>query len=207
MPIFNINTLMRDVFGLTGFNIYFPQTDVPQPANNDFGSIPVIEVRTSTATSALGTPVFDQIYVKPINYSVLDNNNRKKIIPFKGYQLPDATIIEVNLPKIIVKTPVNGNEGTVKEYVGIDDYQITIRSIIVNPNSELYPEQEVSNIMQMFKVNTSLPVVSRYLNLLGIDEMVVESLQLLPAEGSSNIQPFVLTCISDRPYELKIRQI
>lgn len=206
MPIFNINTVMSNVFGLIGFRLYFPEVDAPDVQLQN-PSIPTIEIRTSSASSSLGTPVFDQVYVKPINYTVLDSNNNKKVIPFNGYQLPDATIIEVNLPKIIIKTPVNGNDGTVKEYIGLDDFQITIRSIIVNHNSELYPEQEVNSLIQLFKVNTSLQTVSKYLNLLGIDEMVVESLQLLPVEGTPNIQPFVLTCVSDKPYELKIRQI
>lgn len=206
MPGFNINTIFRDVFGIAGVNIYFPKVDQPD-TKILFNNIPTIEVKATNAMSALGTPVFDQILVKAINYSILDQNHKKKIIPFSGFQLPDATLVEVNLPKIIVKTPVNGNEGTVKEYIGLDDHQIIIRSIVVNHNSENYPERDVAKLMELFKVNISLQVVSSFLNLLGIDEMVVESLQLLPVEGSPNMQPFVLTCISDKPYELKIRQI
>jgi len=208
MPILNVNDILRDVFGLTGVGIYFPRTGVPDTTKVKYGSIPTIDVKDSNqALSLLGTPVIDQVYVKPINYTILDRNNNKKLINFPGYQFPDATLIEVNLPKIIKKTPVNGNEGTVKEYIGIDDYRITIRSVIVNPDEDYTPEKEINNLMQMFKVNTSLQVVNPFLNLLDVDEMVVENLDFPAVEGFPNVQAFVLECVSDRPYELKIREI
>ena len=207
MAQFDLTSALKAAFGLPGIGVYFPGIGSAQGNEIQYSSIPTIEVQPDQAVSLLGTPVIDQIYVKPVNYKVTTGGNITKTIAFGGYQLPDATIIEANLPKIIVKTPVSGDDGTIKEYIGLDDVQITIRSIIVNHNSDAYPADEVSRLHQMFKVNTSLQVINSFLNLIGVDEMVVERLQLLAVEGSSNIQPFVLECVSDKLYELKIREI
>lgn len=152
--------------------------------NLEQGNVP-----QSGKVSYLGTPVFGEVVLKyePLNL-----------------QLELQTVLsEVSMTKNIVKTSVEGVDGTNKEYISDGDYEVTIRGAIVAEDN-FFPEDEVKLLHQLCLVKDSLIVESEFLQLLDIYNLVIESYSFPEEEGYLNMQFFELQCVSDKPIELII---
>jgi len=112
-------------------------------------------------------------------------------------------LISCVFPRNIVKTEIQGRNGTVKEYIGEGDAQISFRGVITGGNGH-YPKQEVYNLMQLVKAPVSVPIVSDYLNNLGINAVVFDDRSFEQEEGGYSYQTFSVNAMSDAPVELHI---
>lgn len=120
----------------------------------------------------------------------------------KVYQMPVPTVAELSRAKNIIRTALQGRNGTVKEYISMGDWQIILRGFIINYDQDLYPEVAVSQLNQVFELNRSVVLNSRQLSLVGIRQVVVEDIRFPSLEGYSNVQPFELQLLSDDDYNL-----
>jgi hypothetical protein len=145
----------------------------------------------SGVLSVLGTPIFSQITFR--------QNNKDA-----GFTLPDCPLIEISTSKTIIETPIQGRNGTVKEYISANDYTITIRGILINNESDKYPFDLVDDLHKIYKLNTALMVTNTILNMLDINQVVMKELKFMESEGYSHIQPFNIECVSDETLELMI---
>jgi hypothetical protein len=153
------------------------------------------------STSYLGTPVFSNLTFPAGSYKNLQGEQ----IDFEELQI-DTVLFDVSMAKNIVKTEIQGRNGTVKEYISDGDYQVVIRGLIASESSDKYPDEEVKKLVEILKVQKDLAVESRFLNdVFDISNIVIESYSLPQAEGFQNIQGFEITAISDDPIELTIR--
>ncbi|MBI1228218.1 MAG: hypothetical protein GC192_23495 [Bacteroidetes bacterium] len=120
------------------------------------------------------------------------------------YALPHETVISYHQAKNIVKTAMSGKDGTVKEYISLDDWSITIQGFIIDYDSSNYPIDRVDELRKWFQKNKDLGVVSDWLTQLGIYRIVVTDLDLPALAGFSNVQPFEIRALSDEPVELEL---
>lgn len=150
--------------------------------------------------SALGTPVVADVTFVGGSYT---DNDTGRVITFPSLTL-ETVLITVSQPKRIVKTDIQGRNGSVKEYIGMDDWQITINGILTGPNG-IFPVEDFSDIRDIFKAPITIPVVSRYLQLLEIFSIVVQDYLFDQEPGGYSKQNFTLQCISDVPVELIIQ--
>lgn len=133
-------------------------------------------------TGLLGLPIFQRIYFDDAGDVI---------------ELSDA-LVDVSLPRNIVKTQVNGLNGTVKEFVSNGDYEITIRGFLIGSNPYKAPEKEIRKFRKYFTDKTkALSVTGKIFDLLGIDKIVVENWTLPQLPTYINIRPFELKCVSD----------
>ncbi|MTI33153.1 DUF6046 domain-containing protein [Xanthovirga aplysinae] len=148
-----------------------------------------IHLDSSIPISQLGTPVL----------------SRLKFPAQKGVKelLLDTVIISVSMQRTIVKTAIQGQEGTVKEFISDGDYSINIKGSITSTIPTQYPEEEVSRLIKLCKIPDSLVFDCDFLAQFGSFYLVVENYKLDQQEGFSNVQNFELNCISDKPLELK----
>jgi hypothetical protein len=142
-------------------------------------------------TTYLGTPVFADI--------ILSNQDENKSIQLT------ACVVEVNQAKIIERTTVRGRNGTVKEYWSMDDFEVRLRGAIIEQRTDYYPNEEVQNLHDLLKLPESLKVVSRFLQMFDIYELTVKDYYFPPIEGVTNVQYFDITCYSDEPEELILK--
>jgi len=183
------------------------------PYNQDTVSNKFLLPDEKLYTSALGTPVFADVTLwgnlpVPKEYTpnmvagkYTDNITGKEVtFPVLKY---DAVILTVNFVSRIIKTEIQGRDGTVKEYIGQDDAKITIQGIICGWNGH-YPAFEVAQLNEWRKAPVAKNVTSTFLQNLGIDSLVVESCDLPQIAGGYSYQTFTIQCISDSPVELKI---
>jgi hypothetical protein len=161
----------------------------------DFGEIDV-EVVTRLDTGAddaqrlslLGTPVFSDLRLQR------DDADPGIVI--------DTVLFDVAMSRNIVVTPVQGRDGTVKEYISDGDYSVIIRGILVEPDPYAYPADQVRELLRLCEVKDSILAASPFLQLFRIYELVVLDYRLPQREGFQNTQLFELNCISETPIEL-----
>ena len=144
----------------------------------------------------LGNPVYTNLEIQAGKYR--DEEGRE--VTFDSIRL-DTVLLTISQSKNIATTQIQGRNGTVKEYIGMGDYNISIQGIITGTNG-VYPIDAVSNLKKILVASVPLAVNSWYLQNLDIDSVVVNDFTLNQVAGGYSYQPFVITCLSDKPIEL-----
>jgi hypothetical protein len=154
-------------------------------------------------TAPLGTPVMQDITFQSISYTDPQTGTTKKTPEIKMIDI----LMSVNLPTIIVKTPIQGMNGTIKEYIGEDDWQITINGFLLAPNGQNPSGAivDLKNMIRNFKnTQASIPVICTWLNNLDIFNIVIEDFAMTQDPGGYSKQAFTLTAISSHDVLLQI---
>lgn len=159
-----------------------PQYQIDQSAKPDQGYY----------KSQLNTPVLSDLkFVGVKNYTDELGNTYN----FDNVIL-QAVLVTISQTKKIVKTAIQGRLGTIKEYVGMDDYVLKINGVINGLNGR-YPKDEIANLKNVLTYPHPIEVVSWYLHLWDIYHVVVEDFSITPEEGGYSYQPFTITAVSD----------
>jgi len=148
--------------------------------------------------SSLGTPVFTNLFIPGGNFTDLDGN----IIEFEGFQL-DAVIMTVSATKNVITTAVAGREGTVKEFASDGDFVITVEGVMVGEQQNVYPEDQMTALIEVCRVPETLKIISEFLEFFDIQEVVITDYNFPQKSGSRNIQSFTISMLSDQPLELR----
>lgn len=164
---------------------------------NPYTEMAPIETDAMLYRSDIGTPVFCNLEIQGGSWT--DSNNVLHTWPDLVY---DTVLITVNSSKNIVKTAIQGRNGTVKEYISDGDDQINIKLLIVGARGKM-PLQEVSDLKKALDAPVSLAINSRYLQNLGINNFVVDSISMPQVEGGYHFQAVEINASSDEPIELK----
>jgi hypothetical protein len=198
---YNIADLFQKFFNIEGSvlsNIPFigaTGTPAANEPNTQFNSAAALGVPVEANKSIYGVPIYEQvtlIYQQPGK-------------PDLEYSFPGWPLMEVNFSKRIVKTPVTDADSTVKEFIGWNDREITIRGFIINHDARAVPLEDIQVLNAMCEINNTLKVTSEYLNALNIHYLVIENFRLPEVEASIMVQPFVIDAVSDAPYILTIQ--
>ena len=188
--------LLEQAFGLAGISIYQVRafSHKLEPNTDKIKETPVIIDDDVDGTGLLGLPVIGNV-VFP---SPKDDS-------YDGIVLL-SPLTTVSLSKNIVKTPVAGRDGTVKEYIGANDYDVTIQGLLVNPDPNQQnkrPEKQIRLLKKLIDLKIAIPVESKFLQWFGIHNLVIENSDFPPLMGVVNVQPFSLKCVSDDPLEIE----
>ncbi|WP_443937095.1 DUF6046 domain-containing protein [Pedobacter sp. MW01-1-1] len=186
---FNLADLYQKAFGVKGVRFAITTPEKEQAAIH-YSSLNVPDVLQAPVQSVLGTPIYELITLKDGDLE---------------YTFPDWPLIDVAFSKNIIKTPLKGYNGTVKEFINIDDYQIQIRGILINYVNDEYPLDLLDKLKRICSINKELQVTSPVLNQLDIHNLVITDVRYPEVEGYNHIQPFVIQALSDEPIELIIQ--
>lgn len=102
--------------------------------------------------------------------------------PYKEHKFTfNECLIMISQPKNIVTTPMQGRNGTVKEYIADDDYQISLQAAVDNYlGNELtderfdYPKTKVKELIEILKLPLELIVLSEFLAMFNVNSVVVK---------------------------------
>jgi len=188
----NLFELYRKAFGFVGtpFVTAPPIKTVPEAgekkkSNNAGALTPSFSVKQNTA---LGTPFF---------------------MPCKldGFDLPNEPMIEISGGKNIVKTAIDGQDGTFKELYAMNDWAITIRGIAIQEDgTDEYPEQIVRKLREIFEKKKSVTVVNELLSMFNVNLLSIESVSFPATEGAQSWQAYEFTCSSDKEFDLELKE-
>jgi len=149
--------------------------------------------------SPLGTPVMQNITFGSVTYTDFITN---RLITTKALTLINI-LLTVSQAKKIITTEIQGRNGTVKEYIGMDDYEISINGIIAGDNGN-HPATEINTLMSMLTARVTTPVTCEYLQNLGINNVVIKDFTLQQDAGGYSTQNFSITALSDAEVILTI---
>jgi hypothetical protein len=116
--------------------------------------------------------------------------------------LPNEPLVSVAFSKKIVQTDLSGNDGTVKELMGVGDWEISIRGIATNDRLEAYPSAKVKEISDICKAGRSLDAISPLFQYVGITRIAIRRLNFQAIEGMQNAQPFEIQALSDNQSDM-----
>lgn len=127
-----------------------------------------------------------------------------------GYTLPNEPLIQIDGPKKnLVKTGIDGTDGTFKELFGNDDYNIVIKGIAIQDDgSDEYPYDIISAIDRLATKKQRLEIWNKIANNYGtngIQNLVIENVEYPAIEGAQSWQPYILHCVSDFDFSLKVK--
>lgn len=193
---FNIRNLLT---GLSGFKgLPFPGSIPPSKQVN----ITEYEVTTSAPPKQEFTKKGSRLwaqhegrwYFMPVS---LEHNSKTIVIPF--------AVISISGEKSIIKTPMLGRKGSVKELISINDSKISITGLLMSSDGS-YPEAAVSEMNDLLQVNESIKLISALSSLLldTEDKVVIQSWDFPPTPGVEDVQAIKLELISDSPFVLTI---
>jgi hypothetical protein len=155
-----------------------------------------------------GMQVFDAVILKkPAQF----DNKVQGFTPDSkttGQITPNDLVLEIALitatqEKNIVKTSVQGRNGTIKEYVSDGDWQISIRGVIVSESSNKRPSEELKKLDLFRSYNVDIDVISNFLFDLNVVTLVITNVTYEQREGMRNVYDYTLTCLSETPFEIK----
>ena len=152
------------------------------------------DIPTTKFISRLGTVVYSNFIFnagKEIKNSIV-------ISEWEDFRVDDALFM-VNQSKKIVTTEIQGKDGTVKEYIGMDDFNIVITGRITGAYN-VYEKELVKSLKKMLSVGQPLAITSWYLQNLDIINIVVKDFSFGQNEGEYSTQYFTINCLSDNNY-------
>lgn len=197
-PVVLTSAPINDI--LRTYNLLNLPSILPPQTNQFDGKIKSYTKDKSTLPlSPLGTPVMQDITFKSVTYTDF----------ITGYQrvtndlIFQTVLLTVSQSKKIITTEIQGRDGTVKEYIGMDDYAITVNGIITGTNGQ-NPTNEIIALKNMLKARVAIPVVNAYLNNLEIFNIVVKDFTLDQEPGGYSKQNFTINCMSDAEVILQI---
>ncbi|MBP1637451.1 MAG: hypothetical protein H6Q18_240, partial [Bacteroidetes bacterium] len=115
------------------------------------------------------------------------------------------TVSSIVSKKTIVETQLVNQQGSVKEEISIDDWEINVKGIIISPDMD-YPDQQVLELRQLYKTSESLEIENARTSLLFEDneKVVLKNLKFPEVKGFENMQAFECDLVSDIEFKLII---
>jgi len=166
-------------------------------------------IEKSKLKSYFGTQVFDEVIIQGGNFTDVTDPKKPKI-SYETLTL-QAVLLEVTQSKNIVTTALQGRNGTVKEFISDGDFAITMTGLVVGEMDEnnkiqnignFYPEADVKKLIAIVEVSDALTITSNFLQLFGINKVVITDSTINQLQGTRSIQPFQILMLSDVPIQL-----
>ena len=192
---YNISQLFKLAFG-TNLPVYLTVPIGKEPAQTaEYGSIRTVGRVEAMRLSKLGTPIVFPVKFTAGSYKFYDYQSKIVEKQLSDFWLPPATMVDFSRVKNISRTDVIGGNGTVKEIYGFDDWQIRIRTVC--HNDELSSREYEKRLIEWSEVIQSISVEGDLFGWKNIHNLVIESIDIRSLEGTPNIIPIELNCISD----------
>lgn len=119
----------------------------------------------------------------------------------------DECVLSIDQTKNIVKTPMPGKDGTVKEYISKGDYIITASAGILNEMGDhTYPLDQLKTLADLLELDKTLDIQSDLLDVFDITGVVVEGFRLVQ-ETHTNRQALQIDLISDEPFIIELSDV
>lgn len=171
-------------------------------SNTDFdGAFGQYNPDTADYIGTLGLPIYGSIIFGNVDIHDKSGNTYTGIdgvqYSFNNLQV-DSCLITCEQPTSIVEAKITGRPGRVKEYIGLDDWNVTITLIFDNATDQA-PKDFISNIWQVKQAQVAIPVTNYYLQLLGIGFIVIKDISLPQEMGKYSSQTVTITAASDIP--------
>lgn len=198
---YNLSKLFSAAFGINSPIFITEPLGKKTPNNFDYKGIDIIEdYYTKEATSWMGTPIIGLLKFKAGTYKIYNDKGELSDIIYNEFILPPATLFSFRRSKNITKTNLLGNNGTVKEIFGFDDWIIDVKGLAVDTPQSSARDQLIA-LKEWEELASSIGVRSKLFTSKKIEAVVIEDYKEESIQGSPGIIPFSMTLISDEAIE------
>lgn len=197
---FAINPVLGQALLVTKAIAISPDKNSPNYQNSIYGA------GDYDLISLLGTPIFDTITLRyeNANYS---GSNASVISSDISLDYTFQTVqFVITQTRNIVTTPINGLNGTIKEFIADGDYIINCNANIVFNGMDYIDYQLLQNIQTLFQVQDTIQIESKIINnIFNINNVVLKDYKFTqPQVGMRNIQNISFSLLSDNPNNYNI---
>lgn len=157
--------------------------------------------------SQFGTPVFGTFWAVPddLPYLVYDANDKLVEREFTKFEFPIATIVDFSRPKHVKKENTIGGKGSVKEIMGIGDWEINIRGILCDDESrvsQIKAKQQQFAIDRLNEIAGAIKVSGKIFEERYISHIVIESPRFSAVQGKPGLIQYEIQAVSDESFLL-----
>lgn len=183
----DLTALYQAAFGYQGRRYFVDTKKLSTDSGSDYELNDTRQSNPEGLKSLLGVSFFMPVYLD-------------------GYKLPNEPLVTVTGGNRIIRTDIDGNEGSFKERWCKDDYRITIRGIAINEdNFDVYPEEQLRQIRKLCEKGQAVQVDCDMLSIFNISLLAIEQHNYPALEGSPGMQPYEITAYSDKEFELELK--
>lgn len=202
---YNLSELFSKAFGINSPIFITEQIDQTRQNGLDYSGITYLpDYYKSDVKSMLGTYVIGLLKFKTGNYPIYTPNGAIATIPFEQLILPASTLFSFRRAKNITKTNLLGNNGTIKEIFGFDDWIIDVKGLCLD-NDKFSAREQLQQIELWEEIAGSIAVGGDLLSSKKIQSVVIEDYRQEAVQGSPGVIPFSMTLCSDEAVELILR--
>lgn len=195
---FDVLQILESVVGYKGLpfpGVWFPRKSKDDYQGEDFEQIETEEswkIRSNKGTAIYKGDAQGNYYFMPVTF----------IHKGKEYEIPCA-LISISGRKNIIETPLVGRQGSVKELISLEDYQISITGAIIGEN-QMWPEEQLDAINELYTVNEAVELKCALTDVFFSenDKVVIQELSLPSAGQTEHVQVVEIKCVTDRVFEL-----
>lgn len=142
-------------------------------------------------------------------YYMENDNGHRMFLPIwlvkpdKSEILLQNTVSSFTNKKNIVETALVNRQGTVKELISIDDWDINIKGLIVSTTPD-YPDAKVQELVELYELEEPLSIRNARSSIMlkKQEQVVIKSLTFPEIKGKKHIQAFEMDLTSDIPFSL-----
>ena len=199
---YNLSKLFSAAFGINS-PIFITEPLGKKALNTfDYKGIGLIEdYYTKEATSWMGTPIIGLLKFKSGTYKIYNSTGILEDIEYNDFVLPPATLFSFRRSKNITKTNLLGNNGTVKEIFGFDDWVIDVKGLAVDTPQSSARDQLIA-IKEWEELASAISVSGKLFTIKNIHAVVMDEYKEESIQGFPGIIPFSMTLTSDDAVEL-----
>lgn len=191
---FNLNDIFKNAFGY----------EAPAKFTVPAAAARLEQSQVKGGSSYYGEDVLGREFFMPVTLSG-SFTTKNSSTPF-SFLIPFA-VLSVNCRKTIVETPMVERGGSVSELIATDDYVINVKGIFINDDNA-FPEQEIIDIHDIFKVNAAITMRSVLSDIFLRGEsdhsVIIRELKFPANAAVEHAKPFEIDCKSDIIFTLEV---
>lgn len=153
--------------------------------------------------SQYGTPLIGTFTAKSNTYKRYNKDDKLEDFKLDDFEFPVATIVEFSRKKSTVVSATIGGKGSVKEIMGLDDWNISIKGLIVYDGSrkkyKTVKEQQ-KQLDELNNITGSIGIDGKIFFERGIHHIVINELRYTPIQGKPGLVQYEITALSDEEF-------
>lgn len=195
---FDVLQILESIVGYKGLpfpGVWFPKKGRDDYQGEDFEleeTSEPLKTQSNKGTTLYKKDALGNYYFMPVTF----------IHQGKEYEIPCA-LISFTGRKNIIETPLVGRQGSVKELISMEDYQISITGVVFGEN-QVWPEEQLDAINELYNINEAIELKCALTDvfLSENDKVVIQELNLPQAGQTEHVQVVEIKCVTDRAFEL-----
>lgn len=194
---YNVSKLFQSAFGINS-PVYITETQRKEkPATFSYKGIETLpEYYKADSVSWMGTPIMFSAKFLGRTYQRYNSNGEIERVEMNDFQLPPATMFSFRRAHNITRTNVLGNNGTVKEIYGFDDWVIDVRGLCLDEPKQSAHEQ-LEQLLKWEELADGIDISGTLFEQRRISRVAIADWNDNLQQGSYGVIPFQFQLFSD----------